>query len=328
MWYVFTISYKKEIEIKKELSLKGFEAYIPMRYRLRTINGRKARLFEPAIYGLVFAKGAKSDLLEFRANSKLKNYMYLKSIKLTDGRLQYVEVRDKDMQNFQRLNDVQGAELTYYKPEELHLEQGSKVKIMEGPFEGITGIVQKLPGKRGQYLVVSLPNVAIAAVSIKPRFVKPLSQTIAKSKDVVKDSWTLALKSIGLLLSADKTGKNETVDEIRQLQLSLKDCKTFLTNDKAHWLFGFYASAMALGEPYAEYKNKLRDILPKLKANNLLLPYSHLLFYYETKDESELQAADNITSKWNDTKYTEPQRQTLTLRRQLVSDSKDNASNR
>lgn len=327
-WYVFTVSFKKEIEIKKELSEKGFEAYIPMRYRLRTLNGKRVRLFEPSIYGLVFVKGIKNDLLNFRNNSKLKNYMFLKSLRFTDGSLQYVIVRDAEMRNFQKLNDIQDAELTYYKPEELHITKGSKVKIMDGPFEGIVGIVQKIPGRHGQYLIVSLPNVAIAAVSIKPKFVKPLTKTIEKSKDVLKDSHKLALMATSLLTTKEMADRVEIIDKIKQLQKSLKDCKTFLPNDKANWLLAFYVSCMALEEPYSEYRDNLKKVMPKLKSNNLLLPFSHLLFYYETKDKKELQAADAITSKWDDTKYTEPQRRVLNLRLQLVSGSKDDANNK
>ena len=92
-------------------------------------------------------------MLEFRKMSRLKDYIFLKSHIMSDGTRKYVQVREDDMENFKKLNDIKGIKLTYYKPEELNIEKGSKVKIKDGPFEGITGVVQKLPGKRGQYLI-------------------------------------------------------------------------------------------------------------------------------------------------------------------------------
>lgn len=327
-WYVFSVSFRKELDVRKELADKGFEPYIPMRYHLRLINGRKVRLLEPAVFGLVFVKGPRNELLDYRGGSKLKSYMFLKSIRLTDGSLQYVQIRDADMQNFMKLNDVEGAQLTYYKPEELHIARGGKVRIMEGPFEGITGTVQKLPGKSGQYLVVSLPNVAIATVRIKPRFVKPLTRQIEKSKDVEKDSKRLAQDAISLLIGKDEADHNQIVDEIRQLRESLKDSKTVLTNDKALWLFAFYTSAMSLGEPYEDVRKQFVDLLPKLKVNNLLRPVARLVFYFETHDAAELQAADDIISKWDNTKYSDAQRHVIMLRRQLARGSKCDANNK
>lgn len=327
-WYVFSVSFRKELDVRKELADKGFEPYIPMRYYLRLINGRKVRLLEPAVFGLVFVKGARNELLDYRGGSRLKSYMFLKSIRLTDGSLQYVQIREDDMQNFMKLNDVEGAQLTYYKPEELHIARGGKVRIMEGPFEGITGTVQKLPGKSGQYLVVSLSNVAIATVRIKPRFVKPLTQKIEKSKDVEKDSKRLAQDAIGLLIGKNTADRNHIIDEIRQLRESLKECKTVLTNDKALWLFAFYTSAMSLGEPYEDVRNQFVDLLPQLKVNNLLRPVARLVFYFETQDAAELQAADDIISKWDNTKYSDAQRRVIMLRRQLARGSKCDANNK
>ena len=321
-WYVFAVSYRKEMEIQEELSSRGFCTYIPMRYCLRKYHGKKTRQLLPAITGLVFVKGGRKELLDYRNNSRLKSYMFLKSHVMSGGTLQYVQVRDTDMDNFRKLNDVKGVQLTYYKPEELNIDKGSKVKIMDGPFEGITGVVQKLPGKRGQYLIVSLPNVAIAAVSIKPQYVEPVDVKIKKSENVDKDTTTLAKKAIALLVDKNNTrkdGRDIIINEIKQLMASLKNCKTFLSNDKAHYHFAFYAALLVLGEDASLPRQELLKVLPRLKPNNLLLPLSHLLFYYEGHDVKGLQKADAIIRKWDDSHYTDPQRQIISLRKFIVT---------
>lgn len=322
LWYVFAISFKKELEIRDELLSRGFDAYVPMHYRLQTIHGRRVRRQEPAVYGLVFAKGARKALLEYRESSRLKGYMFLKSRRTMDGILEYVYVREAEMENFRKLNEVQGAELTYYKPEELRLAKGEKVKIMDGPFEGITGIIQKLPHKRGQYLVVSLPNIAIATVSIKPEYIKPLSHKVAKSTDVEKDSKLLAQLALKLIVDKDVPNKTVILNEIKDIKESLEGCKVFLPNDKANYYFAFYAAALVNNEKTEEYKDLLTAILPRLKANNLLLPTAHLLFYYDSKNEKDLNAASQIINKWDKTKYSEAQKSILKLQR-VVSQSQD-----
>lgn len=318
-WYVFSVSYKKELEVRNELACLGINAYVPMHFRLHTVRGRKVRRQEPAIYGLVFAYGDKKELLDFRETSLLKAYMFLKSHRMIDGSLQYIVIRDDDMENFRKLSEVEGAKLTYYKPDELRLAKGEKVKIMDGPFAGITGIVQKLPHKNGQYLVVSLPDVAIAAVNIKPEFIQPLTQKIAKSTDIEKDSKRLASLAIGLITSEDESDNFYVEDEMEQIEEALQGCKTFLPNDRANFYFAFYAAALAKGKPTDEYKEELIKVLPRLKANNLLRPTAHLLFYKESGDGNELQAANSIINKWDAYKFTDSQKQVLKLRRLLTA---------
>lgn len=319
LWYVFAISFKKELEVRDELQSLGFDAYVPMHYRLQTIHGRRVRRQEPAIYGLVFVKGARKALLGYRETSRLKGYMFLKSRRTMEGVLEYVYVREADMENFRKLNEVEGAELKYYKPDELRLAKGEKVKIMDGPFEGITGIIQKLPHKRGQYLVVSLPNVAIATVSIKPEYLQPLSHKIAKSTDVEKDSKLLTQMSVKLITDKDVTNKTVKLNEIKDLKESLKDCKVFLPNDKANYYLAFYAAALVTEQPTEEYKKQFLKVFPRLKVNNLLRPTAHLLFYYETKDIKDYEVASKIISKWDSTKYSDAQKAVIKLQRALKS---------
>lgn len=329
-WYVFSVSYRKEMEVQDELSAHGFQTYVPMRYCLRDRLGKKTRVLQPAIAGLVFARGSRIDLDNFKDTSRLKSYFFLKRHTMKDGTVKYVQVRDRDMLNFQRVNDVEGAQLTYFKPEELHIAKGSEVKIMDGPFEGITGVVQRLPGKRGQFLVVSLPGVAIAAVSIRPQYVKPITANTKKSVNVDKDTQDLTRMAIDLIIGKGrgKAGSRDIIIcEIRQMMESLKTCKTFLPNDKARFFFAFYAALLALEEDAEKYRLELIGVLPKLKANNLLLPLSHLLFYYEGHDDEELEKANEIISKWPRNHYTAQQKSIIDMRRFVMSSVKDTSAN-
>lgn len=71
-WYVFSVSYRKEMEVQDELSAHGFQTYVPMRYCLRDRLGKKTRVLQPAIAGLVFARGSRIDLDNFKDTSRLK----------------------------------------------------------------------------------------------------------------------------------------------------------------------------------------------------------------------------------------------------------------
>ncbi len=329
-WHVFAVSYRKEMEVRDELSAHGFQTYLPMRYCLRDRLGKKTRVLQPAIAGLVFVRGARKDLINFKDTSRLKSYIFLKRQLMRDGTVKYLQIRDSEMLNFQKVNDVEGAQLTYFKPEELNIAKGSKVRIMDGPFEGVTGIVQRLPGKKGQFLVVSLPGVAIAAVSLKPQYVKPITVAVRKSVNVDKDIQLLTRMAIGLIMGKDycKLGNSDLiVCEIRQTMNALKTCKTYLPNDKARFFFAFYAARLALGEDTDKPRLELIKVLPRLKANNLILPMSHLLFYFENQNEEELEKANEIINKWKHESYTDPQRSIIELRNFVTSWVKANSDN-
>lgn len=329
-WYVLSANYRKELEAQDELSAHGFQTYVPMRYRLHDRLGKKTRVLQPAIAGLVFARGTLKDLTNFCETSRIRDSIFLRCHKTRNGSKKYLQVRDSDMRNFQRINDVEGAQLTYFKPEELIVGKGSEVKIMDGPFEGVTGIVQRLPGKKGQYLVVSLPGVAIAAVCLKPQYVRPISITVKKSVNVDYDTKTLTRMAIGLLIGKNrgKAGNRDLIIcEIRQMMESLKTCKTYLPNDKAHFFFAFYAARLALEEDTEEYRLELLKVLPRLSGSNLLLPMTRLLLYYESHNEEELAKANEIIKKWNREKYTVPQKNVIELRRFVVMSVKDTSAN-
>lgn len=312
-WYVYSVSYRKELDLCDALRSAGIEAYVPMRFKLHTAGGHKVRRQEPAIYGLVFARGSRPQLLAFREECALRTYIFLRSQRLTDGTLRYACVGDGEMDNFMRLNDIEGAKLTYYKPEELRLAKGEKVRIMDGPFEGITGTIQKLPRRQGQYLVVSLSDIALAAVSIRPEYIQPLTKNVPKSADVEKDSKRLAQLALSVIEGCGDRQAAIVRDEMEQIEAALDGCKTYLPNDRANYHFALYASAMATGKPAGEHKAELLRVMPRLKTNNLLLPLAHILFYMETGDEASRLAVEAITGKWRRDSYTAPQKHILRL---------------
>lgn len=317
-WFVYTVSYKKELEIVDSLHAAGIEAYVPLHFQLHTVGNRKVRRQEPAIYGLVFARGNRQQLLDFRDECAHRAYMFLRSQRLTDGTLRYICVDDDEMDNFRRLNDIEGAKLTYYKPEELRLARGEKVRIMDGPFEGIVGTVERLPHRRGQYLVVALPDIAVAAVNIRPEYLQPLTKKVAKSDNVERDSRRLAKLALAILNGDDERQEVLMRDEMTQLEQALEGCKTFLPNDRANYFFAFYASALATGRPADTFRQQLTAVMPRLKGNNLLLPLANLLIYKDTNDATARANAEATIEKWDRTRYTQPQKEVVRCWQKIV----------
>ena len=73
------------------------------------------------------------------------------------------------MRRFMAVTESLDEELTYYNPEELHLEKGQRVKIHGGPCDGQEGVLVKLPGFRSRRVVVEIEGVmAVALASVKP----------------------------------------------------------------------------------------------------------------------------------------------------------------
>lgn len=80
------------------------------------------------------------------------------------------------MHEFIRVAQKYEEDLTYYKPEEICLTKGIKVRVHGGVFDGVEGTLLKVKGKRSKRIVVTIPGiVAIAAAYIEPELIEIIS---------------------------------------------------------------------------------------------------------------------------------------------------------
>lgn len=171
VWFAM-YAYKRELRIQQELNKENIEHFIPMHYILKEHNGRKKRVLVPAISNLVFVHTTKSILTQF----KLRNpYLQYVTRKVDSGR-EIITVPSSQMKDFIGIARRYEEDLIYYRPEEISLDKGHKVRVHGGAFDGVEGTLIKLKGKRSKRIVVKIAGVvAIAAAYIEPEYIEILS---------------------------------------------------------------------------------------------------------------------------------------------------------
>ena len=168
VWYAM-YAYKREMLAQQELKKENIENFIPMRYTLKEQKGRKERILAPSVSNLIFVHATSAALTEFKAKHSYLQYITQRE---GNGRMLLV-VPDNQMQEFIRVASHYEEDLTYYKPEEICLNRGDKVRVHGGVFDGVEGILVKVKGKRSKRIVIQIPGImAVAMAEIEPELIE------------------------------------------------------------------------------------------------------------------------------------------------------------
>ena len=170
-WFVMR-AYKSEQKAEEKLSGKdGLEYFIPKCYTVRVYHGVKSKRLVPAIPNLVFVHATRSQILDFK-----RRYNFLQFViwKKSTG-LEYVVVPDEQMDSFIKVASQYDENVSYYRPDEINLQKGTRVRIHGGRFDGVEGVFMQVRGKKKRRVVVMLEGVMAVAAEIDPDLVEVIS---------------------------------------------------------------------------------------------------------------------------------------------------------
>ncbi len=166
-WYVMR-AYKCEGKAEEALkSHAGIEHFIPKHYVVRIYHGVKSKRLVPVIPSLIFVHASKDDILEFK---KRHNFLQFVMWKATPP--QYLVVPDKQMEDFIKVATSNEDTLAFFKPEEIDIKKGARVRIHGGQFDGVTGTFMQVKGKRNRRVVVMLEGIMAVAAEVHPDLVE------------------------------------------------------------------------------------------------------------------------------------------------------------
>jgi transcription antitermination factor NusG len=158
-WYVARTRYfRQEIKIRDWFDAHQVESFVPTT-RIRTVrkSHRKSAVIEkPLAPNLVFVRATKDNACAFITDDRLPMQYY---IDCATHRMMVVP--DKEMDDFRRVFDVSIEEGGLI---DQPLEVGERVRVIEGPLQGVEGFVFELLGK--YYVVVSLLNFLWAKAQV------------------------------------------------------------------------------------------------------------------------------------------------------------------
>lgn len=169
-WFAM-LAHKQENSAEKALSGKdGLEYYIVKHYVVRTFHGKKKRLLVPYLANLVFVHACRRQIIAFK-----ERYNFLKFVMCRKSTgLEYLIVPDRQMEDFIRVTSDYEQHVKFYRPEEINLPKGTRVRVLGGLFDGVEGVFMKVRGKRSRQVVVVVPDVMAVSVEVHPDLIEIL----------------------------------------------------------------------------------------------------------------------------------------------------------
>ena len=297
-WYaVGCTSSMKELKVRDDIRNYGLEAFVPLKYEIKTIKHQKHRALVPAIPGLMFAKGTLEELKEYIQDHS--HYpVYLRKSTFSNKE-DYLTVRTKEMEEFIAVTEDNEAHITYFRPEEINLQAGDRIRVKGGLYDGKEGIVMRIKGKRNKHLVVQIPGMLVAAIEMAPELVemapkkeegrckKHLGQakrqsradvrdiTEKPSKDVEGDKKLLYEYSYRLLFEINGRYKEDAeyfllLSEVKRAKARLEKFKGFTATTEAELALPMFMADKVLGISAEESEARLRKAIAKLKDTSKL----------------------------------------------------------
>ena len=295
-WYaVGCTSSMKELKVRDDIRNYGLEAFVPLKYEIKTIKHQKHRALVPAIPGLMFAKGTLEELKEYIQDHS--HYpVYLRKSTFSNKE-DYLTVRTKEMEEFIAVTEDNEAHITYFRPEEINLQAGDRIRVKGGLYDGKEGIVMRIKGKRNKHLVVQIPGMLVAAIEMAPELVemapktedvrckKHLGQAKRQSradvisekpsKDVEGDKKLLYEYSYRLLFEINGRYKEDAeyfllLSEVKRAKARLEKFKGFTATTEAELALPMFMADKVLGISAEESEARLRKAIAKLKDTSKL----------------------------------------------------------
>lgn len=142
------------------------DTYIPMEYR--TANAHT--VLAPAINNILFVRSSYQSLREIRKSQYLYEPLRYIMHPVSDGkesRSEVLYVPQGMMQDFIRVTKERADNVIFLDNIDFACKPGMKVRITEGFYAGVTGVVKRI--KKNLCVVLTIRGVAAAAIMYVPR---------------------------------------------------------------------------------------------------------------------------------------------------------------
>ncbi len=149
------------------LSEDGYEVFVPLQQKLKTVKGRRIRVDVPVIPDLLFVHSTKEILDPIVSRARSLRFRYAK------GNPVPMHVGEEEMQRF--IDAVMSStEILYYSPEEITPSMyGHKVRVMGGTLDGTEGyLLATRGGNCKKRLILELPGVLAATVVVEKEHIQ------------------------------------------------------------------------------------------------------------------------------------------------------------
>ena len=336
-WYVIgSVTRRRELKIRDELRRDEHECFVPLQYEVRKVGGQRRRIMVPAVPGLIFLRGTLEgvkEAIKFRSDG-----LYIRKSTFSNKE-DYLSVSEHDMRNFIAVSEQAGEKITYYNPDEIHLQVGDKIRVNGGMFDGREGVIMRIKGKRRRQLVVSIPGIVYAAVELEPELLELISPKQQKdatekvpkenapkerhrNKNIDEDKKLLFELAHRLLFEVPTSYQHEKeyylwISELRRVRERLLPFKGYIAAQEAELALPLYLAAVKLGEDVEAAEQRVRKVMDRL--NDISFQKLHIRLYLAqlAGDEDSRRFVEEQMASWKGVRLSARQKEFI-AKAQLV----------
>ena len=176
-WFVVRVTYRRIIKAKAFIEAKGFECYVPLRYKEVWKQGKRRIITEPLIPSFIFVHASAEQvdsLLQDKNIKALENramlsyyYDHTSHCENAPTKNPPLVISDTAMDNFIRLTSIHNPHIIPVTSENIKYKLGDEVVITEGEFKDIRGRVARIAGQ--QRVLVELFDGCLVATAYVPK---------------------------------------------------------------------------------------------------------------------------------------------------------------
>ena len=172
-WFAIRVSYGRVLKFSAQLQELGIEHFVPMTRKKIVKDGKTLEMTVPAVSNLCFVHSCKSYLdgyFKTLGENRTAHFIWDRSTRNP------IIVSDKAMEDFIHICTVMSDNPLYLKDVTSKLHEGQRVRVTEGPFKGVEGVILRI--KRSRRVIVELPGLlAVATNFIDPRYLEVISES-------------------------------------------------------------------------------------------------------------------------------------------------------
>lgn len=162
-WFALYTKPKHEFKAEIKLNAEGIETYLPKISKIKQWSDRKKKIIEPVLRGYIFIyANEKERLLSLEVDSVIRCISERgKPAIIPEFQIQNLKKFINDKEEYFVMNGI---------------AKGTKVKIKNGPFAGITGIIIEEPTHKSLAVSIDILNRTVIAHISKDHEIELISE--------------------------------------------------------------------------------------------------------------------------------------------------------
>ena len=334
-WYVLGIhGAHQEIKLRDALRQAGMESYVPLKYEIVRRRGIKQRRMLPAIAGLVFVKTSCDAFNEFAMRWPVVLFLRKSAF---SNHADYLTIGQQEMEQFMAVGTAFPEYITYFKPEEVTLHEGERVRIQVGT-KSYEAEIKRVKGKRSKQLVVEIPEVTTATITLTPDIMKLITQVGDKSQEgqrqqrgrqkkqvrddrqerrpyrnLEEDKKILFDMSRRLLFEVTPEHMEDPENQMALLDLKriydrVSGAKGVIPATEGELSLAIYLASVLLKRDVEQSSERLKNAINALKDSSLLRMRMQLFLAKLSGDQQTLEGILKEVKTWNKLRLTAKQK--------------------